>query len=327
MAFTTTSWLECLADSFVTTIRCRTGAMNVYLISNTFAGIAVVFTAGYVTVYSVNLVHGFLPRNHFYLSLYWLDNSIHLILIFIRRDFLALFAIADLHLALSVNKPMDIFGGWDNYMERLQENWQKNIKPEDTVVIAGDISWIMKLSEGKKDFEFINNLNGRKIILKGNHDYWWTSLTKIRNFFNENGFDSIELLHMNHYKYENIGICGTRGWVNEPNQTAEKKVLDREAMRLEQSILSALKENLQPIVFLHYPPIYLASRTAEIMEVLHKYDIKNVFYGHLHGGCIKNAKKGLYEGINFQLISGDYLQFNPIDITDTVQNAENKQKY
>ena len=233
---------------------------------------------------------------------------------------MSLFVMADLHLSLSVNKPMDVFGGWKDYMQRIEQNWKRVVKDEDTVVVPGDISWGMNFSQSLKDFEFLNKLPGRKIISKGNHDYWWNSMTKMNNFFAENGFDSLNILHNNHYAYDNIGICGTRGWINDNSVPADKKVLDREAGRLTASIESALKANLKPVVFLHYPPVYLNDKNAEILEVLHKYGIKQCYYGHFHGRACNYAVNGEVEGIYYRLISSDYLQFEPLNITDFVQN-------
>ena len=144
---------------------------------------------------------------------------------------MSLFAIADLHLSLGTDKPMDIFGGWSDYVTKLETNWQNKVRPEDTVVIPGDISWGMNFEQSKKDFEFINKLNGRKIISKGNHDYWWNTKNKMDKFFAENGFDTINILHNNHYSYEGCGICGTRGWISDNGEPADQKVLAREADR------------------------------------------------------------------------------------------------
>ncbi len=227
---------------------------------------------------------------------------------------MALFAIADLHLSLSVNKPMDIFSGWDNHVERLSENWTKIVSDEDTVVIPGDISWGIDLNEAKADFNFINDLKGTKIILKGNHDYWWSTMSKLNSFLKENRFDTIKILHNNHYRYEGYGICGTRGWINETDIPADAKVLAREAGRLETSIKSALAEDLEPIVFLHYPPIYGDEYNYDILDVMYKYNIKKCYYGHLHGKAHKYAICGERDGIDFRLISGDFVQFCPIRI-------------
>ena len=135
---------------------------------------------------------------------------------------MSLFAIADLHLSLGTDKPMDIFGGWSDYVTKLETNWQNKVRPEDTVVIPGDISWGMNFEQSKKDFEFINKLNGRKIISKGNHDYWWNTKNKMDKFFAENGFDTINILHNNHYSYDGYGICGTRGWISDNGEPADR---------------------------------------------------------------------------------------------------------
>lgn len=224
---------------------------------------------------------------------------------------MSLYAIADLHLSLSVNKPMDVFGGWDNYVERLNENWQKTVSPEDMVVIPGDVSWGMNFREAKADFDFINRLNGKKVILKGNHDYWWNTMSKMNRFLDENGFDTITILNNNHYPYEDYGICGTRGWINETEEPADAKILAREAQRLELSIKSAIDDGKKPIVFLHYPPIYANDYNYDILEVLFKYDIKKCYYGHLHGKAHRFAVCGEYDGINYQLIASDFVQFCP----------------
>lgn len=215
---------------------------------------------------------------------------------------------------------MDIFGGWNDYMQRIETNWRRKVKEADTVVIPGDISWGMKFEDSKKDFEFLNALPGRKIILKGNHDYWWNTVSKMERFFTENGFTTLNILNNNHYAYENIGICGTRGWINETAVPADKKVLDREAGRLTASIQSAVDAGLKPVVFLHYPPIFASDYNFEILEVLHKFGIKHCFYGHIHGRGFEKAINGVCDGINYRLISSDYLHFEPLDISAFVQN-------
>jgi len=207
---------------------------------------------------------------------------------------------------------MDIFGGWDNHVEKLTENWNRTVSPEDTVVVPGDISWGIDLGEARADFSYVNNLNGKKIISKGNHDYWWTTMSKLNKFLDENGFDSIKFLHNNHYAYGKYGICGTRGWINETEVPADAKVLAREAQRLEVSIQSALNENLEPIVFLHYPPVYGNECNYDILDVMYKYNIKECYYGHLHGRSHKNAVCGERDGINFHLIASDFVQFCPV---------------
>lgn len=224
---------------------------------------------------------------------------------------MSLYAIADLHLSLSSNKPMNIFPGWDNHVERLEKNWQEVVRPDDTVVVPGDISWAINFDEAKADFDFINRLNGHKVILKGNHDYWWNSMAKMNRFLAENGFDTITILHNNYYPYGEYGICGTRGWIKDTEEPADAKVLAREAGRLETSIKAALSDGKKPIVFLHYPPIFANDYNREILDVLFRYEIKTCYYGHLHGNAHRFAVCGEVDGINYQLIAGDFVQFCP----------------
>ncbi len=228
---------------------------------------------------------------------------------------MSLFAIGDLHLSFGVDKPMDIFKGWENHEEILKENWLRDIKPEDTVVLAGDISWGMNFSQSLEDFRFIHSLTGKKIIIKGNHDYWWNSMTKMKNFLSENSFDDIEILHNNHFLYEDKAICGTRGWVQMADEPSDAKVLAREVQRLETSVKSAVADNVKEVlVFLHYPPVYGSNCNYEMIEVMRKYGIKKCWYGHVHGYAHKNAVIGERDGINFNMISGDYVHFSPVKI-------------
>lgn len=220
---------------------------------------------------------------------------------------------ADLHLCKgNPEKTMSIFNGWQNYQELIEKNWKELISDSDTIVLSGDISWGMSLKEAAPDFKFIEQLPGQKIVIKGNHDYWWTTKKKMEDFFAAEGCTSIKILHNNHYRYGEYGICGTRGWVNMPGETQDEKVLRREVQRLETSIRSALDEGLKPIVFLHYPPIFATNFNYDILDVLYRYKIEECYYGHIHGKsahdlCVKNT----YDGINFHLIAGDYLQFIP----------------
>ncbi|MBQ3566483.1 MAG: metallophosphoesterase [Oscillospiraceae bacterium] len=228
---------------------------------------------------------------------------------------MSLFAIGDLHLAISVkNKNMDIFGGWENYLELLENNWKRLVGHDDTVVLAGDISWAMKLCDAFEDFQWIENLPGRKIILKGNHDYWWGSKKKMEDTFSAWGFETLSILHNNCYQYENYAVCGTRGWVNMPGEPSDAKVLAREAGRLTASLEEAVKKGLEPLVFMHYPPVYANNCNYDILDVLYKYNVKQCWYGHLHGPSIKYAINGERDGINYQLVSGDFLQFEPLKI-------------
>ena len=226
---------------------------------------------------------------------------------------MSLYAIADLHLSFGVDKPMDIFGGWQDYQERLYDEWQAVVKKDDLVVIAGDISWAMATEDSIADFKFIEGLNGKKIIMKGNHDYWWSTKTKIEKMFLENDIKSVSIMQNNSFRYKDISICGTRGWINENGKEADKKVLLREAQRLQMSLDSA-DSDTEKIVFLHYPPIFKNDCNYSILEVLKKNNIKQVYYGHLHGASCLNAFEGESDGITYRLISSDYLKFKPIKI-------------
>lgn len=222
---------------------------------------------------------------------------------------MSLFAIADTHLSFGTNKPMDSFPGWNDYVERIEKNWNKIVTADDTVVIAGDISWAMNFDELKADFEFLNNLNGTKIIIKGNHDYWWNTLKKMNEFIDENHFDTIKILFNNSYTVDGISVCGSRGWMFEGEDEHDEKVLSREVGRLKLSLDSAESEN--KIVFLHYPPITTDSKCDEILSVLKQYGIKKCYYGHLHGKAAKIVVDDTIDGIDFKLISCDRLSFIP----------------
>ncbi len=226
---------------------------------------------------------------------------------------MSVYAISDLHLSFSVDKSMDVFAGWDGYVKKIEENWKNTVKENDTVVVAGDISWAMRLEESKKDMEFINNLPGNKILIKGNHDYWWSTKTKIDNFLKENSFNTISILFNSAYPVENICICGTRGWMYNSEGDEDEKILSREAGRLKFSLDIAKKYNLEPVVFLHYPPVYGHEESKEIMNLLIERKVKKCYYGHIHvGGSKKNIVEGDYKGIYFKMISCDYINFCPI---------------
>ncbi|MEE0914235.1 MAG: metallophosphoesterase [Ruminococcus sp.] len=226
---------------------------------------------------------------------------------------MSLFAIADLHLSLGEDKPMDIFAGWNDYVTRLEKSWRSIITDNDTVVIAGDISWAMKLEETYTDFKFIDDLPGKKILLKGNHDYWWGTKSKIDKFLEANSLNSISILFNNSYVCDEYAICGTRGWFLENDTPEDVKVLNREVGRLRASIDSAIKTDKEPVVFLHYPPVYAGTECSEIMNVLVEYNIKKCYYGHIHGQRnIRNAFEGKYKGIDFRLISCDKVSFTPV---------------
>ena len=224
---------------------------------------------------------------------------------------MALYAIGDLHLCLGAEKPMDIFGGaWVGYMEKLQQGLSV-LKPEDTLVLLGDLSWALDLSQATADFAWINEIPCKKIILKGNHDYCWSTVAKFNKFCEQNGFRDMFILNNNHYEYEDIAICGTRGWFfeEEKSGTHDEKVFRRELIRLEASLQSA--GDKQKIVFLHYPPRYKGYECEEILELLRKYEVRCCFYGHLHGASHGLAMQGLWDGVDYHLVSADKLDFHP----------------
>lgn len=226
---------------------------------------------------------------------------------------MALYAIGDLHLSFGVDKPMDVFGGaWNGYVEKLKEGL-KVIGPEDTTVLLGDLTWGIDMQQAREDFAFINAIPGRKLIIKGNHDYWWTTATKFYKFCEENGFSNMFILNNNAYEYEEIALCGTRGWFFEENAAEgshNDKVFKRELIRLETS-LQAAGDRLK-ICFLHYPPRYRGYECPEILELLKKYDVRQCCYGHLHGESHKLAIEGLYDGVEFRLCAADFINFTPI---------------
>lgn len=225
---------------------------------------------------------------------------------------MSLFAIADLHLSFGADKPMDVFKGWENHTEKIQSNWRKVVDEDDTVVIAGDISWSMSLQSAAPDFEFINSLPGKKLIIKGNHDYWWDTLSKINRFLSENGFNTVKIIHNSAERYGNYAVCGTRGWFFDAE--GNRKILLREAGRLEMSLKAAEKDGLEPLVFLHYPPVCNGYRCSEIIDVLKAHNVKYCYFGHLHGRAAQTAFEGNFEGINFRLISCDHIGFAPVII-------------
>lgn len=224
---------------------------------------------------------------------------------------MSLFAIADTHLSLGTDKPMDIFKGWSGYVDKLRENWESTVSDSDTVVIAGDISWGMSLEGALDDFRFIDSLPGQKIILKGNHDYWWTTMRKMETFLNQNEINTIRFLHNNTITVGDIAVCGSRGWFFDAEESADNKVLLREAGRLRTSINLAKETGLEPVVFLHYPPITQNMVCEEIYNVLLETGIKRCYYGHLHGPSMTRSINSVRDGIEFALISCDFLAFAP----------------
>lgn len=227
---------------------------------------------------------------------------------------MALYTIGDLHLCLGAPKPMDIFGGnWTGYMEKLKEGMSV-ITEKDTTVLLGDLSWALSLEESAADFAWINEIPGKKILLKGNHDYWWSTAAKFRKFCGANGFTDMEILNNNCFEYDDWAICGTRGWFFEEERSGahDEKVFKRELCRLEASLKAAGEK--QKLVFLHYPPKYKGYECREILELLEKYEVRRCFYGHLHGGSHRLALEGLWDGVEYRLVAADYLNFKPYKV-------------
>jgi len=227
---------------------------------------------------------------------------------------MALFAIGDLHLCLGAPKPMDVFGGaWVGYMDKLSQGIQK-ITPQDTTVLMGDLSWALDLESATEDFRWIHKIPGRKIILKGNHDYWWSTAAKFNKFCAENGFENQWILNNNCFQYEGWAICGTRGWFFEEERSGQhdEKVFKRELLRLETSLKAA--GDLSKMVFLHYPPRYKGYVCEPILELLERYGVRKCYYGHLHGASHGLAQEGLWDGVEYRLLSADRIGFEPYQI-------------
>ncbi len=228
---------------------------------------------------------------------------------------MALYAIGDLHLSIGTDKPMDIFGSrWENHTEKLLSSFSA-LNDDDTTVICGDLSWGMDLAEAREDFLFIDRLPGKKIILKGNHDYWWTTATKTKSFFRENGISTIDILNNNCFFYgEDAAICGTRGWFYEEDTGSQhdKKILNRELQRLETS-LKAAGDRIK-YVFLHYPPKYGSYVCSEILELFDRYGVALCCAGHIHGKSLQSVFEGKYRETEYKMVSADHLNFSPLFI-------------
>ncbi len=229
---------------------------------------------------------------------------------------MAIFAISDLHLSLNGEKPMDIFGSkWDNYVEKMANNWNSVVTEDDLVIIPGDISWAMYLQDTTKDLEYINNLNGKKVLIRGNHDYWWTTLNKMEKFILENKFDTISFLKNTAFIWEDTAICGTRGWniADENSSEDDKKIYQRERQRIVLSLEDArIQKPKSIIVAMHYPPKENNSVSSGFMDILENYNVEQCIFGHLHGGSHKNAPTGDESGIKLRLVACDYTDFTPV---------------
>ena len=227
---------------------------------------------------------------------------------------MGLYAISDLHLALSGDKPMHVFGEhWLNHDEKIKNNWISKISSDDTVLIGGDISWSMKMEEGLKELEWIHMLPGRKILIKGNHDYWWTSITKLNSLY-----EDMQFIQNNFFTYEDYAICGSRGWIcpgGENFSSKDEKIYSREVIRLRLSLEGAVKAGYKNIIaMIHYPPTSEKCLDTEFIKLFKEYQVEKVIYGHLHGPSLNKVFEGNIDGIEYMLTSADYIGFNPIKI-------------
>ena len=231
---------------------------------------------------------------------------------------MAFYAIGDLHLSgAPPTKPMDVFGPqWKDHREKIIQHWKETIGTDDTIILCGDTSWSMDLSDAiEKDFSMLSALPGKKIILKGNHDYWWSTKSKMEQFFAKHGLDSLQILHNNSIAVGQAAVCGSRGWLFEQGEAHDQKIVAREAARLDASLSSAGK-GLEKVAFLHYPPVFGEEITPEIIDVLRKHQVRRCYYGHIHGSGCRYALNGTYLGIEFRLISADFLGFCLMEIPE-----------
>ena len=238
---------------------------------------------------------------------------------------MSLFVMADLHLSSDRSKSMEIFGPrWQDYMEKIQNNWNRIVSPEDTVIVPGDISWSLRLEDSLDDFRFLDALNGKKLIGKGNHDFWWSTHSKLRAFWEQNQISSVDILYNNAHRFDNCIVSGTRGWFVEENQqhtvgnVEHAKIVNREAIRLRLSLEEAVRlrgddKDLPIVVFLHFPPVWNDFVCREILNVLHEFEIKTCYFGHIHGAYYA-PRTQCFEGINFTICAADYLNFTPLPV-------------
>lgn len=224
---------------------------------------------------------------------------------------MSLFAIGDTHLSFGVEKPMDVFRGWSDYEKRLEENWHGVVSPEDTVLICGDVSWALKLSEALPDLRFLQSLPGSKLLMKGNHDYWWETRSKMEKFLADNSVTGIDFLYNNAFSVDGIAVAGTKGWFYDSGAEDEAKALNRECCRLRLSLQKAAELPGEKVAFLHYPPLSVKAVCRELIDILHEFGITRCYYAHLHGAGGAAAYEGDFEGVDFRLISADRLGFMP----------------
>lgn len=242
---------------------------------------------------------------------------------------MAVYTIADLHLSTGTDKAMDVFGHrWIDYTNKIINRWKSVISENDTVIIPGDISWAMTLDEAESDFALIDSLPGKKILGKGNHDFWWSTLSKINTFLKKNKFDSVSPLFNNAYAVENIIVCGTRGWFYDEKQQVTvgenvdfHKISSREAQRLKLSLDEAVKirqkieKDLPIVAFTHFPVVWGDFVCREMIDLMHEYGVKSCYYGHIHGNYTVEQCSA-FEGIRMTLVSADFLNFSPAPVSE-----------
>jgi predicted phosphohydrolase len=237
---------------------------------------------------------------------------------------MAIYALADLHLSLSCpDKSMEVFGSsWGEYILKVKENWEQTVTGSDTVLIPGDISWATYINKAEEDFKFISDLPGRKLLSRGNHDYWWTTMKKMEEFFAEKGFTNMEFVRTNVVEVEDCLITGTRGWMIETKESIEgsdnRKIYEREKLRIKMCI-DVLNEAdpghaKKHILMIHYPPITAKQDFTEFAEMMAQGGIDICVYGHLHGSAHKKAFEGDFEGMRLICASADYADFKPVRI-------------
>lgn len=234
---------------------------------------------------------------------------------------MSIYTIADLHLSFGENKPMNIFGeNWEEHSDKIKNNWIKKVKLDDTVVLPGDFSWAMYLENTYQDFSYLNSLPGKKLLLKGNHDYWWTTVTNMKKYLKENSFENIDFIYNNSFLVEDKILTGTRGW-NLSDTENSSKMINRESIRLKLSIEDGIQKygtDKEVVVFMHYPPITQNSiynhQFLDFVNIMKQYGVKRCYYGHLHGKSHQDAVEGEFQGIIFKLVSSDYLNFNLVEI-------------
>ncbi len=228
---------------------------------------------------------------------------------------MSVYVIGDLHLSFGTNKPMNIFGeNWENHAEKIKNNWNKKVKETDTIILLGDFSWAMSIKDTIEDFKYLSKLKGKKILLKGNHDYWWTTVTNMKKFLKNNDFDNIDFLFNNSFIIEDKAYVGTRGW--SITDTDNEKMHNREKIRLEISLKSAKEKypNKDIIACMHYPPLTEQKTETEYTRIMEEYRVKKCYYGHLHGISHKEAVEGKINNIEYKLVSSDYLKFDLLKV-------------